>query len=117
MHKKRNDHSAYLNIKSLFPDNFEGYYFSGRPGVHSKAYSWIKNGVPTIGFSGSANYSQYGFFNTMQHNQMVEDDPYAIKDYFENLKRDSIKIEDYLTSQDQIVNIENIPAIIDFLIF
>lgn len=64
--------------------------------------------MPTIGFSGSANYSQYGFFNTMQQNQMVEDDPSAIRDYFENLKRDSIKIEDYLPSQDEIVNIENI---------
>ena len=108
MHQKRNDHSAYLNIKSLFADRFEGYYFTGIPGVHSKTYSWIKNGVPTIGFSGSANYSQYGFFNTMQQNQMVEDDPFAIRDYFEILKRDSVKIEDYLPSQDEIVNIENV---------
>jgi hypothetical protein len=108
MHQKRNDHSAYLNIKSLFADRFEGYYFSGRPGVHSKTYSWVKNGLPTIGFSGSANYSQYGFFDTMQQNQMVEDDPFVIRDYFEKLKSNSIKIEDYLPSQDEIINFENI---------
>ena len=82
MHQNRNDHSAYLNIKSLFIEQFEGYYYLGRPGVHSKTYSWIKDGVPKIGFSGSANYSQYGFFNTMQQNQMVEDDALATKDYF-----------------------------------
>jgi len=108
MHQRRNDHSAYLNIKSIFADNFEGYYYSGRPGVHSKTYSWIKDGVPIIGFSGSANYSQYGFFNTMQQNQMAQDDPSIIRDYFENLKRDSIKIEDYLPSEEDIVNVENV---------
>jgi len=108
MHQKRNDHSAYINIKNDFPDNFEGYYFSGKPGVHSKTYSWIKDGVPNIGFSGSANYSQYGFFNTMQQNQMVEDDPFTIRDYFKNLKQDSINIEDYRQSNEEIVNITNV---------
>lgn len=108
MHQKRNDHSAYLNIKKLYPDSFFGYYYSGSPGVHSKTYSWIKNGTPEIGFSGSANYSQYGFFNSMQQNQMVEDNPFAIKDYFENLKSESIKIEDYELTEDEGINIENV---------
>ncbi len=108
MHQKRNDHSAYLNIKKLFSDRFEGYYFSGTPQVHSKTYSWIKNGVPTTGFSGSANYSQYGFFNTKQQNQMTEDDPVAIKNYFENLKINSIRIEDYVVPQDEVVSVENV---------
>ena len=26
MHQKRNDHSAYINIKNLYP-NFHGYYY------------------------------------------------------------------------------------------
>ena len=108
MHQNRNDHSAYLNIKSLFIDQFEGYYYLGRPGVHSKTYSWIKDGVPKIGFSGSANYSQYGFFNTMQQNQMVEDDALATKDYFEKLKKASDKLENYIPLRDEISNIENV---------
>jgi hypothetical protein len=108
MYQKRNDHSAYLNIKNLFGDRFEGYYFSGTPQVHSKTYSWTKNGVPKIGFSGSANYSQYGFFNSMQQNQMTEDNPIAIKDYFENLKRNSIRIEDYIFSQEEIITVGNL---------
>ena len=111
MPQKRNDHSAYLNIKRLFPDNFDGYYFSGRPGVHSKTYSWIKNDVPTIGFLVQANYSQYGFFNSMQQNQMVEDDPFMIRDYFENLKRNSIKIEDHEQLQNEIIDYENVGSL------
>ena len=109
MHQKRNDHSAYLNIKNLYPNCFYGYYYSGRPGVHSKTYSWVKDGVPNIGFSGSANYSQYGFFNTMQQNQMVEDDPSLIKNYFETLREDSLNIEDYIPTEDDspdMVNVE-----------
>jgi hypothetical protein len=108
MHQARNDHSAYLNIKSLFTDHFEGYYYSARPEVHSKTYSWVKKEVPIIGFSGSANYSQYGFFSNMQQNQMIEDDPASIKDYFERLKIKSIRMEEYVPSQNEVVNFENI---------
>ena len=64
--------------------------------------------MPTTGFSGSANYSQYGFFNTMQQNQMTEDNPITIRDYFENLKRNSIRIEDYIISQEETINVENV---------
>lgn len=108
MPHKRNDHSAYLNIKNLYPDSFDGYYYSGRPGVHSKTYSWLKSGVPSIGFTGSANYSQYGFFSTMQQNQMVEDDPDVIKNYFEILLKDSLRIEDYIPTEDDTVDSLNV---------
>ena len=108
MHQRRNDHSAYLNIKRTFGDSFHGYYYTGNPGVHSKTYSWIKDGSPRVGFSGSANYSQYGFFNTMQQNQMVRDDPSAIRDYFEELISDSIKIEDYLPLEAEDTNFKHL---------
>ncbi len=107
MHQKRNDHSAYINIKNLYP-NFNGYYYSGRPGVHSKTYCWVKDGVPCIGFSGSANYSQYGFENSMQQNQMVEDDPSTIKNYFQTLLKNSLKIEDYVPSEDDSIDPINV---------
>jgi hypothetical protein len=108
MHQRRNDHSAYLNIKRTFGDCFHGYYYTGNPGVHSKTYSWIKNGSPRVGFSGSANYSQYGFFNTMQQNQMLRDDPSTIRDYFEELISDSIKIEDYLPPEAEDTNFKHL---------
>ena len=107
MQQKRNDHSAYINIKKLYP-NFHGYYYSGRPGVHSKTYCWVKDGVPCIGFSGSANYSQYGFENSMQQNQMVEDDPSTIKNYFQTLLKNSLKIEDYVPSEDDSIDPINV---------
>ena len=108
MNQNRNDHSAYLNIKNLQNDRFRGFYYSGTPQVHSKTYSWIKNQVPAIGFSGSANYSQYGFFSDKQQNQMTDDDPITIRNYFEKLKKSSVKIEDYILSQEDTVDIQNI---------
>ena len=107
MHQKRNDHSAYINIKNLYP-NFHGYYYSGRPGVHSKTYCWVKDGIPCIGFSGSANYSQKGFENSLQQNQMVEDNPSAIKKYFQTLLKNSLKIEDYVPSEDDSIDPINV---------
>lgn len=108
MNQKRNDHSAYLNIKKMLGDRFEGYYYSGTPQVHSKTYSWIKDGIPNMGFSGSANYSQYGFFSTKQQNQMASDDPIEIKNYFEILKDSSVRIEDYQVPQEDLIDVENI---------
>ena len=107
MHQKRNDHSAYINIKNLYP-NFHGYYYSGRPGVHSKTYCWVKDGIPCKGFSGSANYSQKGFENSLQQNQMVEDNPSAIKKYFQTLLKNSLKIEDYVPSEDDSIDPINV---------
>ena len=75
MHHKRNDHSAYLNIKKLYPNSLMVIILEVP--VHSKL-TWIKMEFK-IGFSGSANYSQYGF-NT-SNNQMVEDDPSIIEKY------------------------------------
>lgn len=109
MPHKKNDHRAYLNIKDSYPNSFNGSYYIGTPGVHSKAYVWAKNNTPQIGFTGSANYSQYGFFHNMQENQMNNDDPLEIKNYFDSLISRSIKIDDYvLTNNDSIetVNLE-----------
>jgi len=108
MQQQRNDHSAYLNIKKLIGNRFEGFYYSGSPQVHSKTYSWLKDGDPVSGFSGSANYTQYGFFNTKQQNQMTDDNPSLIKEYFENLKKDSLKIQDYVISTEETFDFQNV---------
>ena len=42
----------------------------------------LDGSIPLIGFSGSANYSQYGFYEEKQKNQMVQDDPVELFNYF-----------------------------------
>ena len=113
MKEKRRDHSAYMNIYKSFGDSFDGYYFDGSPQVHSKVYCWFKDSAPLLGFSGSANYSQYGFFNSKQQNQMVLDDAIQIKEYFLKLKKDSIKIKDYIQTNEEEFEAENIEGSID----
>ncbi len=82
---KRTDHLAYLQLHTEFKAQFKGYYLIGSPPVHSKVFSWFTSGEPTEGYSGSANYSQYGFFEEKQVNQMVSDNPVAIKQFFDLL--------------------------------
>lgn len=108
MKEKRRDHAAYMNIYKSFGDSFRGYYFDGTPQVHSKVYCWLKDKTPSLGFSGSANYSQYGFFNSKQQNQMTSDNASQIKDYFLNLQMNSVQIKDYIVTDDEILEIENI---------
>lgn len=108
MNQKRRDHSAYLNLLKSYPNRFSGYYFAGKPEVHSKVYCWSGGMHPPIGFSGSANYSQYGFFNDRQRNQMVEDRPDDILGYYSDLVKESIPIKDYALSVDEIVDELNI---------
>ena len=87
---KRVDHLAYLQLHEEFGSSFRGYYLNGAPPVHSKAFTWLKSGVPIKGFTGSANYSQYGFFEDKQVNQLVEDDAVAIKSFFDELLERSL---------------------------
>ena len=101
MKNNKNDHSAYLNLINTNPRSFEGHYFSGNGVVHSKVYSWSKDNTPSKGFSGSANYSQSGFFGLQQQNQMVQDSPQDIKDYYHSLLDVSIPIKDYEAEVDE----------------
>lgn len=105
--KKLSDHSGYLSVVNEFADSFDGYYYTGRPEVHSKTYSWIKDGDPFIGLSGSANYSQNAFIANLQQNQMGIDDAKEIRDYFFRLRSDSQKIQDHIPDESEAI--ENIP--------
>ena len=109
MSQKKRDHSAYLGLIQNFTQMFEGYYYQGRPEVHVKAYAWFSNKAPSVGFSGSANYSQAGFFREKQQNQMNQDDPQEIYSYFQSLLSESIAITDY-EIQDDEKNIHQIMA-------
>ena len=96
MSKKIKDHPAYINIIKNYPDNFSAFYYSKKPEVHSKVYSFFKDKIPFLGFSGSANYTQYGFFSEKQGNQMNSDDSEQIFTYYNNLLEGSVNIKDYV---------------------
>ena len=64
------DHFGYMNLYKKFGDRFNGHYLQKKPPVHSKVYGWCNGNNPLIGYSGSANYSQSGFFSNKQINQI-----------------------------------------------
>ena len=106
--RKIGDHSAFLSLLNENTQSFSGYYYQGTPQVHSKAYCWMKNGQPSVGFSGSANYSQPGFFGNEQQNQMVNDSANEIKDYFLKLLEESVSINEYEHQDDEILSFINV---------
>lgn len=102
MKQNRSDHPAYLRLASAFPNSFFGYYYDQRPEVHAKTYCWYGNGAPVSGFTGSANYSQQAFFADKQRNQMTEDDPSKIKDFFDLLLPSCTLMGDYKPAPAEI---------------
>ena len=68
----------------------------------------MKNGQPSLGFSGSANYSQPGFFGNEQQNQMVNDSALEIKNYFFRLLEESVSIDQYEHEEDEVLQIVNV---------
>lgn len=95
MPNAKNDHMAFLMLHDEFKGNFKGYYLQNQPPVHCKAYSWYNNDKPSVGYAGSANYSQYGFFSDQQLNQLTNDSPVEIKKLYDDLLRRSIYIPDH----------------------
>lgn len=104
--KGAGDHYAFVDLIMKHPKNFFGFYFQGRPEIHSKVYAWLKNDTPANGFSGSSNYSQGGFFEKLQGNQMHEDSSEDIYNYFRSKLRDAIKIETYKPSADEKIVVD-----------
>lgn len=91
----RSDHLGFLSLYKRYKGRFKGFYITNSPQVHSKVYAWHKNGVPEMGFSGSANYTQPGFTGSQQVNQLVADDPNVITNFFEDLVPRAIEMRDY----------------------
>ena len=94
MPKSKSDHIAFVELHREFGNKFKGYYYRSSSPVHCKVYSWYHNDTPIIGFAGSANYSQYGFFKHLQVNQLTNDDPVEIKTLFDELLINSVYIPD-----------------------
>jgi len=89
---KRSDHLGFLNLYDKYGGRFKGYYITKGSPVHSKVYSWHKDGNPILGFSGSANYSQTGFTYRQQINQLKQYDPVIIREFYDSLLERSVEI-------------------------
>ena len=112
MPSPKNDHMAFLMLHNEFKGKFKGYYLQNQPPVHCKAYSWYKNEEPTVGYAGSANYSQFGFFSDKQLNQLTYDSPAEIKKLYDDLLRRSIYIPDHklvLPESHRMPRVDSVP--------
>jgi hypothetical protein len=102
------DHNAFLNLLDENPDSLSGYYYQGNPQVHSKTYCWMKRGQPSLGFTGSSNYSQYGFFSYAQQNQMVDSDASKIKEYYYSLLNEALPVSDHERHDDEVSQVADL---------
>lgn len=112
MPNAKNDHMAFLMLHNEFKGKFKGYYLQSQPPVHCKVYSWFNNDNATVGYAGSANYSQSGFFSEQQLNQLTYDSPVEIKKLYDDLLRKSIYIPDHklvLPKSHRMPRVESIP--------
>jgi len=112
MPSARVDHLAFLQLIEEYNGRFKGYYFQGKPSVHCKVYSWFLDDKPFIGFAGSANYSQFGFFPEEQLNQLSKEDPIEIKILFDKLLKSSIfmpRLEIILPKRNRIPKVKSVP--------
>lgn len=96
MPSKRSDHQGYLSLKNDFNERFNAYYINNAPPVHSKVYAWCGENNISEGFSGSANYSQYGFFEKNQINQLITTTPNDIIRFYRTLLARTTSIENYV---------------------
>lgn len=101
MNSNKKDHFAFLDLVNNYSSNFKAYYFIGKPEVHAKLYAWYKDQEPLNGYSGSANYSQPGFFKNRQHNNITQDDPVQIWQYFNSLINESKLINEYKLKKEE----------------
>lgn len=108
MPSKKSDHNAFLQLHQEYENNIRGYYYNGNVPVHSKVYTWLNNDDPIRGFSGSANYSQYGFFASKQINQMNIDSPLEIKEFYDSLLAVSTYIPNAIVEDSVLERIPNI---------
>lgn len=95
MPSAKSDHLAFISLHAENVGKFKGYYLQNTPPVHAKVYSWYKDELPVIGYAGSANYSQFGFFEQQQMNQLSSENPVLIRSYFDSLVSRSLFMPDH----------------------
>lgn len=85
----RANHEAFQILMEDSKNRFECSYLTTGPAVHSKVYAWATNEKPSLGWCGSANYTQTAF-SGRQREAMQECDPANAKAYFEGLVSESL---------------------------
>lgn len=119
MPSKRADHPHYLNLEKEFADRFKVYYIEDKPPVHSKVYAW--KGGKSIGFAGSANYSQFGFSHEKQINQLTQTDPAQIFSFYNSLLPRATPVSEFNYKQIEYRELQTVggsvgPGLIEWLI-
>lgn len=89
-----------VNFSDKHYSSFECKYIYQGPPVHSKVYLWMKQNVPLVAFTGSANYTKNSFGNT-QREYIVSCDPFAAFTFYQEIEADSIlcnhnEVEEYV---------------------
>lgn len=94
---------------------FQCSYVCENVPVHTKLYIWLKNNMPVLAFTGSANFTQTAF-GRGRREYMVPCDAKDAYEYYLNIEKDTIfcnhfEVEDYvvLRPTHPILDIENHP--------
>jgi len=82
------EHEGFKSIVSSRNDVEISYIMTGKHATHAKIYTWLKDGIPQISFTGSANYSQNAFFGN-QIEIMTTMDPYEAEKIFQSFSSDT----------------------------
>ena len=100
MPSKISDHAGWLSLLDRNPQRLSVHYLDSSPYVHCKAYGWFRNDQPSLAFTGSANYTQPGFIDHSQWNQMVADDANKVLGLYRDLIPRSVDIRDFQPKQE-----------------
>ena len=88
---ERKNHAGLVELHTgVSGADFRCNYVIDRPPVHTKVYSWFRQGVPLIGYVGSANYTQNAFSPSMRET-LAEHDAADCFDYFNALIGETIE--------------------------
>jgi hypothetical protein len=102
----RRIHNAFLDLaNNTFVGRLDCRYLHGRHPVHTKAYSWYNNILPSLGFVGSANYTQNAFIGN-QGEVLSLESATEIKNYYDSLLGNTVScltpnIENYVNLFDE----------------
>ena len=84
-------HQEFLKIQDRFSGGaLSVFYLKGCPPVHSKVYAWRSGDAPAVGYCGSANYTNGGFFGNRE--ALSECDPGKAVKYFDRLCSQGVPI-------------------------
>jgi hypothetical protein len=90
----KGSHSSFKNLVSKdYRGRFSCRYLITPPPVHTKNYTWVKNGDPFASFTGSANFSQRAFFQKTREGLAI-DDPVSGFQYYNDLISQSLNCTD-----------------------